>query len=301
MSAKPDGTDLAEVHSVDRYIKGLHISATHVYWTEWDGTTTPEVYRVMKKQLAGGTAQVLASQSGRSFNNLVADEANSVVYVVTAEDIHSTASELRRVSVNGGSLTTVLSLEGQVTAMALNVSGNTLPVTLLQYDARLLPNKTGELRWVTGSEQAVAHFRIEKSTDGRRFAPAGTVAARGTTAGITQYTWTDHQLAAGDNFYRLSEVSPEGKTKELGIRRIRLAAQGGLQLYPNPATGSFVTVNTGYAVTGKLTYQLLDATGRAVTTGTLTQQYQQIETGRLPKGFYLLSLGDGQQIQFTVN
>jgi hypothetical protein len=255
----------------------------------------------MKKQLTGGTALALASQTGRSFNNLMADEANGVVYVVTADDIQSTASELRRVSINGGSLTTVLSIEGQVTAMALHVSGNTLPVTLLQYDARLLSNKTGELKWVTGSEESVTHFLIEKSTDGRRFTAAGTVAARGTTAGKTTYTWTDLQLATGENYYRLSEVSPEGKTKELGIRRLRPAAQGGLQLYPNPATGSFVTVNTGYAVTGKLTYQLLDATGRAVATGTLTQQYQQIETGKLPKGFYLLSLSDGQQIQFTRN
>lgn len=94
MSAKPDGTDLVEVYSIARYLKGLYVTATHVYWTEWGGTAIPEVFRVVKKQLTGGAAQVLASQTGRSFNNLAAD------------DIHSVASELRRVSVDGGRLTT---------------------------------------------------------------------------------------------------------------------------------------------------------------------------------------------------
>lgn len=176
-----------------------------------------------------------------------------------------------------------------------------LPVTLLQYEARLLPNKTGELRWVTGSEQSVSHFLVEKSTDGRHFTAAGTVAARGTTAGRTSYTWTDVQLVTGENYYRLSEVSPDGKTKELGVRRLRLTAAGQLQLYPNPATGSSVMVNIGYAPTSPLTFQLLDAAGRVMMAGKMAQQHQRIEIGKRPKSFYLLTLSDGQRVQFTVN
>lgn len=301
MSANTDGTGLTEEYATSLYIKGLAVSGTHLYWTAYNSDVVPNTFAVEKKSFSSGTVTTLATlQTDRLLNDLVADEANGAVYVIVSDGNSAGASELRRLSTSGGELTTVISLSGNVTSVAYNAPNITLPVRLVKWEAELLPNRTGQLRWTTGSEQQSSHFLIEKSSDGRSFSPVVTVAAKG-AAGGASYSWNDSRLFSGNNYYRLSEVSVDGRKQDLGIRRLTLLNGSRLQLYPNPATGSTVTVNTGYPVTETLHYRLLDATGRIVLSGTISQQQQTLELGKLPAGYYLLSLSDGQHRQLTVN
>lgn len=302
MSANPDGSGLTELQSISNYVKGLYVTNSHLYWTEINTSATPVVSTLMKSALTGGVAQTLAPQTGRSFNDLVADEANSTVYVVAADASNSVASEIRAVSTSGGSLTTILSLEGQVTSLAMLLSNtSTLPVSLVKYEARLISNSKAQLEWTTAGEREVHHFLMEKSTDGVRFQPMASVGAKGTQAeGTTTYTLTDNNVAPGDNYFRLSEVGYSGQIKQLGIRQVSGALTGQLQLYPNPLTGTTVKINTG-AFTNALKYKLIDASGRCVTSGAVKQQFQNLELGKLPKGYYLFCLSDGRNVPLMVN
>lgn len=301
LSADTDGTGTQHVYTSTEFIKGLAVTGTHIYWTESVTSTLPYTYAVKKKNLTNGIVETLTTvATGRHFNDLVVDEANNTVYVVVSDGNSSGASELRKLPTSGGTLTTVLSLRGNITSLALGSASSSLPVRLVKFEASLQRNRTGLLCWVTGTEEQSHHFIVERSSDGRNFSPVATVAAKN-AAGGASYCWTDNQPVPGDNYYRLWEVSTEGKRLDLGTRRLVVKAEGRLQLYPVPYKGNSVTVNTGYRVTKAVPYRLLDAAGRVVVSGTISQQVQTLPLGKLPAGFYLLHLSDGQQVPLTVN
>ncbi|NTS41909.1 T9SS type A sorting domain-containing protein [Flavisolibacter sp. BT320] len=301
LSADTDGTQTKDEYTTTEYIKGLSVTATHLYWTEFSSSDVPNTYSVKKKNLSTGTVETLTTVvTGRNFNDLIVDEANHAVYVVVSDGNSSGTSEVRKLPTTGGTLATVLSLRGNVTSLGLGSAGSSLPVRLVKLEASLLHDRRGQLCWVTGSEEQSQHFVVEKSSDGRNFQPVATVASKNAASGAS-YCWTDGELMPGDTYYRLWEVSTTGQRKDLGIRRLVVKATGRLQLYPLPYNGNSVTLNTGYKVFKNIPYHLVDAAGRVLLSGSISQQVQTLPLGKLPAGFYLLRLGDGQQVPLTVN
>jgi hypothetical protein len=140
-----------------------------------------------------------------------------------------------------------------------------LPVALTAFTATATGPAAVRLAWATASEKNSARFEVERSTDGRTFAPIGAVAAAGSSSALHRYEWLDRQLPPGAprRYYRLKQVDTDGTFAYSPVRVVALAgAAAGLSLYPNPAHGGAATL-TG--ATPGTVVSVFDALGRWVT------------------------------------
>ena len=68
-----------------------------------------------------------------------------------------------------------------------------------------------ELKWVTSNEMNnTSHFIVEKSVDGIRFSPIGTVAAL-EVPGMIMIIFFDDNPNEGYSYYRLKQVDADAK------------------------------------------------------------------------------------------
>jgi glucose/arabinose dehydrogenase len=106
------------------------------------------------------------------------------------------------------------------TLYAASLSGNTvykvelasvLPLVLTDFTG-LYRNGASELQWKTSSEEALAHFEVEFSTDGIRYEQAGKVIAANNSTGST-YQFRHETTQKGRILYRLNMVDHDGKAR----------------------------------------------------------------------------------------
>lgn len=175
----------------------------------------------------------------------------------------------------------------------LNIAPYTvLPLTLTSFTGRLANNQA-VFNWSTRQEQATSHFDIEHSTDGVAFTKIGSVTAAGTSAGKS-YNFMHAALASGNNYYRLRIADRDGKFVHSAVVTIQAAQHKEMfTVYPNPVTGDrcFITVAPGRQL--PLSYRIVDAHGKAVQTGSITRNKQQLNLGQLSSGHYFILLQNG--------
>jgi hypothetical protein len=149
-------------------------------------------------------------------------------------------------------------------------TGVPLPLTLIDFTAKKENNRAA-LQWVTANEDNVNHFEVEKSINGKDYVNIGRVAATSNNAGAeTSYTFTDNNLNAGLNAYRLNMVDKNGAAHYSKIATVQdgITATTKATIYPNPTYGKAVLQLTSVAA-GMLQLHVLDVSGKAV----LQQQY----------------------------
>lgn len=113
-----------------------------------------------------------------------------------------------------------------------------LPIQLSSFTGKST-GKTVVLQWTTQTEQNVAHFEVERSTDGTHFALIATVTAEGNSSTPEDYTATDEQPSRGINYYRLRTVDLDGKFSYSPIIIVRSDNAAAPTLFPNPAASYF--------------------------------------------------------------
>ena len=163
----------------------------------------------------------------------------------------------------------------------------TLPVTLTHFTAKRLPEGAVEITWNTHSEQRNSHFEVLRSSDGNRFTLLGRRQGQLNSNSPTTYRLTDESPQQGSNFYKLVQYDVDGKSKQLGIRLIRVSlATARVAVFPNPTPGLLTLIASGE---GYKKAELVDIAGRVFR----TQKIQPGETlhfdlSGLAKGVYLV-------------
>jgi len=151
------------------------------------------------------------------------------------------------------------------------------------------------LVWSTLQESNVSHFIVGRSVDGVSFTPIGEVPAKGNSALVTSYTYTDRSPAPdATNFYRLQEVDLDGKSSYSIIRNIVFSAgkPGLVQLAPNPVRDVMqITV-----LASDIQIRIVDAVGRHKLSLSLPTGSSQLSLGDLPAGTYLVAVYQKQQL-----
>lgn len=111
-----------------------------------------------------------------------------------------------------------------------------LPVNLSFFKGTLVGDKAS-LIWQTLSEINSQAFDIQRSKDGRNFETIGSVAANNTNS-VSNYSFEDRELVAGNNYYRLRMIDRDGAFKMSNVivlnRSNKLSA--GIAAFPNPVT-----------------------------------------------------------------
>lgn len=143
------------------------------------------------------------------------------------------------------------------------------------------------LTWTTAEEKNVAHFDIERSTDGQSFTKIGAVKSKGSNS---NYAFTDALTLVRfetlptlrNTYYRLKINDLGGKIDYSKVIAIESNRKGKLAISPNPVS-TVLTLNTegGY-------FQIFNLLGQQVLTG---KTAGQIDVAILPQGAYLLKIG----------
>lgn len=102
---------------------------------------------------------------------------------------------------------------GNAVELSFGSSSNLSPAALSVYWGAInagQTDNTNTINWNTDKEINNDRFIIERATDGLNFAGIGLVTGVGNRNAISNYTFTDKDFTAGNNFYRLKQVDMDG-------------------------------------------------------------------------------------------
>ena len=155
-----------------------------------------------------------------------------------------------------------------------------LPVELTSFTATR--NNTGALvSWQTASEKNAGHFDVERSKDGIIFSTIGTVKAAGNSVLQQDYTFTDEQVLAGVNYYRLKSVDLDDQTTYSKIVGVDFTSSGSMKVYPNPVREILTIEGGGERYAGDVGVEVFDMEGKLVYQKTIQPECsRQLNVGK---------------------
>ena len=166
-----------------------------------------------------------------------------------------------------------------------------LPVKLGKYDVKETNGKV-LISWSATQELNNDHYAVERSADGTNYTALYTIRAHSAAQDNFLYTVTDPVPLNGLNYYRLVQYDRDGSKTYFDVKTIKFSGtrQRDIQVYPNPAAGSFVVRATPDGL-NKGTITLTDAFGRMVRTFVLPSSgVQTIEIEHLLNGTYFVQV-----------
>jgi len=176
--------------------------------------------------------------------------------------------------------------QGTFTIQAL---GAPLAIKLQNIAAENVGNRN-RVTWVSAEEMKGDRFELERSADGRSFAPLATIPAKGKAS---TYAYWDETPISGMNHYRLKMVDANGNFEYSKI--VTAFMKGGgqfmVQAFPNPVADQLTVQSFGTSST-KATVTITDATGKVVKVLSMDQNIVVVDMKGLANGLYLVRYED---------
>ena len=164
------------------------------------------------------------------------------------------------------------SVLGTTGAFGLSITGNPtctplvipLPIELVTFNGKS-QGKRNLLNWTTASETNNDYFTVEKSPDALSFQPLTKVAGAGNSSTTLNYSTYDDNPINGVTYYRLKQTDYNGKFTYSSIISVNNSWTNVSvnNVRPNP-TNDNINFDFYTSVSGKVTVQILDITGRLV-------------------------------------
>jgi hypothetical protein len=173
-------------------------------------------------------------------------------------------------------------------------TSNPLPVTFTNISVNPQPGSEVQVNWKVASENNIAQYNVERSTDGLTFSEAATITPKSNNGQAVSYNWIDANPVAGTDYYRVKSVTKSGDVAYTGIVKETVGnLVPAISVYPNPVVGGHINLSLINAPAGKYTITLLNVSGQLVyaisighTTGNSVEPLQL--PGGLPAGLYKL-------------
>lgn len=153
-----------------------------------------------------------------------------------------------------------------------------------------------KIDWTNLTETNIKNYTVERSTDGNLFIPIATLSATGNNNTNADYSAIDINPRDGINYYRVRATEMDGQYFLSTIVKVNTGGQKTeLAIYPNPATGNVMTIQTSGLPKGEYQFSILNAAGQPVHTGSLNcpggnlTQVVQLPTA-IKAGIYSLQL-----------
>jgi hypothetical protein len=169
--------------------------------------------------------------------------------------------------------------------------GTSLPVTVVNYDAKLNTNGTVQLTWLTASETNNSYFELQRSTDGINFTTIVKVTGAGNSTQEKRYDFIDLSPLAGTNYYKLVQYDFDGKATVLATKviNVSLVVTTEVSVYPNPVNDVvYIKFKAGVYNIAKL----IDLKGSVLSIKSVNkeQSLATFEMADLPLASYILQL-----------
>lgn len=183
--------------------------------------------------------------------------------------------------------------------------GGALPVSLVSFTAKVQPNKTVEMSWVTSMETNNKGFLIERSKDLNRFEKVGQVSeVTANSNALKTYRFVDATPYAGTSYYRLTQTDLSGKSTVYPVISVVVRSEA-YGIFPNPVRDGQFTLNLDEPQTAVV--KLYTADGRPVSlqkTGSTDSRLHLKAIQVLSAGVYVLTVeerGQRRQYRMVVN
>ncbi len=170
-------------------------------------------------------------------------------------------------------------------------SAGVLPIELLSFDARTIPEGV-ELLWRTASETDNDFFSIERADDGLVFREIGRLPGAGTTLLPQEYLFVDENPLPGTNYYRLRQVDFNGQFSYSPLRSVTFSRSiSSLSALPNP-TGDRLTLRWDQPAEPGAFLRIFRMTGEQVYQDRLAEGSNTYEAdlSRLAPGLYFVEV-----------
>lgn len=170
-----------------------------------------------------------------------------------------------------------------------STSNNSLPVELIDFNARLTPSSEVVLSWTTNVEINNDFFTVQKSQDVQEWTDVILIEGAGNSSEINTYSTKDIHPFSGISFYRLVQTDFDGTQHFSDIVSVQRVESATLNILPNPAS-SILNI---YSTESDLNqFAIVDITGND-----LTEKIEIIERSKdkctinistLPDGVYFI-------------
>jgi Secretion system C-terminal sorting domain len=174
-----------------------------------------------------------------------------------------------------------------LTAFSGTGTQSVLPVELMSFDAQTTEGGKTQLTWATGNEVNSNSFDIERSQDGKTFAPIGTVKAQGKAA---NYSFVDNTPLSNTSYYRLKSIDNDQTfeySKVISVQQGK--GKTAIHIYPTTTQNVLTVENNGAAVD---VVTVFNQVGQLVFTA---KQVNQVDMSALPAGMYLVQVQAGSE------
>lgn len=143
-----------------------------------------------------------------------------------------------------------------------------LPEIFRQFTAAKQSNNTIQLNWSVTNDQISNSYEIEISHDGHTFTPAGKIASQYAAQGAAakyNYQYLSDKAAAGKLFFRIKQLTADGKGQYSAIRQVGLGSYSPISFitYPNPVKNQ-VTIQADQLLRGSYQLELVSSAGQQV-------------------------------------
>lgn len=137
-----------------------------------------------------------------------------------------------------------------------------LPIRLSYFAAELHMDIVA-LKWATTMEKNFQKFVVQRSSDGMDFEDLGEVAGKGFNIHDVEskYFFSDKNPLTGFNYYRLKAVDLDGRYEYFPVRAVKVTAAKSVAVYPNPASGEFISFAANFSSEASADIVLVDQLG----------------------------------------
>ncbi|MGN6532308.1 MAG: T9SS type A sorting domain-containing protein [Ginsengibacter sp.] len=161
-------------------------------------------------------------------------------------------------------------------------------------------NNSVLINWQAINAGEAKAFNVEKSLDGIHFVKTATIKSQ-----LNHYT--DDNVAAGSNYYRISITTTDGKTAYSETVKVSVTGNPGFTIYPNPATAANMNLRFINQPAGQYKVRLINSFGQTFFSkdiqyggGNSIEKIQPLQS--IPGGIYQLEIKspDGSRTVISV-
>jgi hypothetical protein len=168
-----------------------------------------------------------------------------------------------------------------------------LPVTILDWNAKVINNNDVSLNWKTADAVNFDHFIVQKSNDAQNFRNIAKVAGQAGNQ-VQTYTYTDQNVNSSKAWYRLAMVDKDGSIRYSAIVAVSLQQADAVRIYPTIVENKQVYIESSKKI-NRAIVELVDMNGRVLKSEqrTLTAGRQLLNLSGLPgsaTGSYIIRI-----------
>lgn len=173
-----------------------------------------------------------------------------------------------------------------VTPAVSATCGCILPVELTSFKATS-NEPSVKIEWTTPSENNNKNFEIERSADGNIFENIGTISGNGNSTIEHQYSFTDDNPLAGNNYYRLKQNDFNGSFIYSQVISVKIKKNISFSIVPNPANDFFII---SFGESGQKEIFIYNSFGAKIKNIISIESEIKINRENIPPGFYFVEV-----------